>query len=63
VQFSNCINHCHSEADFVGEESASAGKQQIPRAILPRFGMTILNGYPYCTTTLHHYQPRPIIDY
>jgi hypothetical protein len=35
---------CHSEAGFIGEESAFCRrrKQQIPRAILPRFGMTIL---------------------
>jgi hypothetical protein len=26
---------------FIGEESVSGGKQQIPRAILPRFGMKI----------------------
>jgi hypothetical protein len=25
-------------------------KQQIPRAIPPRFGMTIFNKYSYCTT-------------
>jgi hypothetical protein len=34
---------CHSEARFIGEESVSlpAAKQQIPRAAMPRFGMTI----------------------
>jgi hypothetical protein len=33
---------CHSEAGFIGEESAlpPAAKQQIPRATIPRFGMT-----------------------
>jgi hypothetical protein len=29
-------------AAFGGEESAGVAKQQIPRAIVPRFGMTIL---------------------
>ncbi len=36
----------HSEARFIGEESASCQqqKQQIPRATIPRFGMTIPKG-------------------
>jgi hypothetical protein len=41
------LNHCHSEAEFIGEESASASKQQIPSAILLRFGITICDSY--CT--------------
>jgi hypothetical protein len=43
---------CHSEAGFIGEESAflPASKQQIPRAITPRFGMTIPLGLPNYTT-------------
>jgi hypothetical protein len=34
---------CHSEASFIGEESCllPAAKPQIPRAKVPRFGMTI----------------------
>jgi hypothetical protein len=44
---------CHSEASFIGEESAfcQPRKQQIPRAIMPRFGMTILWGFSNYTTT------------
>jgi hypothetical protein len=32
---------CHSDAGFIGEESASC-RQRIPRATMPRFEMTIL---------------------
>jgi hypothetical protein len=42
-----CAKHspCHSEASVIGKESACRQQQQqIPRATIPRFGMTILSG-------------------
>jgi hypothetical protein len=37
-------------ASCIGEGSAFATKEQIPRAVGPRFRMTILNKYLNCTT-------------
>jgi hypothetical protein len=42
VQFGEYIlNHCHSEPVLSARNLLPARKQQIPRAIKPRFGMTI----------------------
>jgi len=52
VQSSECIlNHCHSEPILSARNLLLEARKQIPRAIIPRFGMTILNRHPYCTTT------------
>jgi hypothetical protein len=44
---------CHSEAGFIGEESACCQpvQQQIPRAAKPRFGMTNPLEISNCATT------------
>jgi hypothetical protein len=49
---------CHSEASFIGVCLPPAAKQQIPRATIPRFGMTILWGF----FKLHHYL-NPVPDF
>jgi hypothetical protein len=52
MQFGEFIlNHCHSEPILSARNLLVPAEQQIPRAILPRFGMTTWNKLSYRTTS------------
>src|SRR5216683_6654625 len=52
VQSSECINYCHPEADFIGEESASASKTADSSHDTAALRNDNLDKGSYCTTTV-----------